>query len=178
MKSKWQICPPLTTMLPRAPAQKKHVCLMIHTRALFSPHWDSGDRRFFPEVSRGRCTVLSSTQVRLRQFVEDVFFIYFVFLFPPHVPLFFNLKMIFKNLQIKLKKKKEHNAIMGSFQGSSGVKNLPAKQERWVRSLGWEHPLEKEMAIHSSNLAWKIPWTAEPSRLQSMVSQSRTRLND
>ena len=51
---------------------------------------------------------------------------------------------------------------MGSFPGGSGVKNLPAKQERWVQSLGWEHPLEKEMAIHSSILAWKIPWTEEP----------------
>ena len=39
------------------------------------------------------------------------------------------------------------------------VKNLPAIQETWVRSLGWEDPLEKEMATHSSILAWKIPWT-------------------
>ena len=39
------------------------------------------------------------------------------------------------------------------------VKNLPAVQETWVRSLGWEEPLEKGMAIHSSILAWKIPWT-------------------
>ena len=44
-------------------------------------------------------------------------------------------------------------------------------QETRVRSLGWEDPLEKEMAIHSSTLAWKIPWTEEPSRLQSMGSQ-------
>ena len=48
------------------------------------------------------------------------------------------------------------------------VKNLPAMQETWVRILGWEDPLEKEMATHSSILAWKIPWTEEPSRLQSM----------
>ena len=39
------------------------------------------------------------------------------------------------------------------------VKNLPAMQETWVRSLGWDDPLEKEMAIHSSILAWRIPWT-------------------
>ena len=42
------------------------------------------------------------------------------------------------------------------------VKNLPAMQETWVRSLGWEDPLEKEMTTHTSILAWKIPWTEEP----------------
>ena len=44
-------------------------------------------------------------------------------------------------------------------------------QETWIRFLGWEDPLEKEMAIHSSILAWKIPWTEEPGGLQSMGSQ-------
>ena len=48
------------------------------------------------------------------------------------------------------------------------VKRLPAMQETWVRSLGREDPLEKEMATHSSILAWRIPWTEEPGRLQSM----------
>ena len=48
------------------------------------------------------------------------------------------------------------------------VKNLPAMQETWVRFLGWEDPLEKGMATHSSILAWRIPWTREPGRLQSM----------
>ena len=52
------------------------------------------------------------------------------------------------------------------------VKRLPAVQETWVRSLGREDPLEKEMASHSSTLAWKIPWMAELGRLQSMGSQS------
>ena len=51
------------------------------------------------------------------------------------------------------------------------VKNLPAMQETWVRSLGREDPLEKEMATHSSILAWRIPWTEEPGGLQSMGSQ-------
>ena len=51
------------------------------------------------------------------------------------------------------------------------VKRLPAIQETWVRSLGWEDPLEKEMATHSSTLAWKIPRTEEPGRLQSMEFQ-------
>ena len=48
------------------------------------------------------------------------------------------------------------------------VKNLPSKQETWVQSLGQEDPLEKEIATHSSILAWEIPWTEEPSGLQSM----------
>ena len=51
------------------------------------------------------------------------------------------------------------------------VKNLPIMQEAWVRSLGQEDPLEKEMATHSSVFAWKIPWTDEPGALQSMGSQ-------
>ena len=50
------------------------------------------------------------------------------------------------------------------------VKSLPAVQETQVRSLGQEDPLEKEMTTHSSILAWKIPWTEEPGRLQSMGS--------
>ena len=54
---------------------------------------------------------------------------------------------------------------------SQMVKRLSAMQETWVRTLGWEDPLEKEMAIHSSTIAWKIPWTEEPGRLQSMGSQ-------
>ena len=51
------------------------------------------------------------------------------------------------------------------------VKRLPAMRETWVRFLGWKDPLEKEMAIHSSTLAWKIPRTEEPDRLQSMEWQ-------
>ena len=58
------------------------------------------------------------------------------------------------------------------------IKNLPAMQETWVQSLGQEDPLEKEMATHSSTLAWRIPWTEKPGRLQSTGSQSRTRLSD
>ena len=51
------------------------------------------------------------------------------------------------------------------------VKNLPVMQEMQVQSLGWEDPLEKEMATYSGILAWKIPWTGEPDGLQSMGSQ-------
>ena len=48
------------------------------------------------------------------------------------------------------------------------VKNLRAIQETWVRSLGWEDPLQKGMATHSSSLAWRIPWTEEPGGPQSI----------
>ena len=59
------------------------------------------------------------------------------------------------------------------------VKNLPAMQQIWVQSLDQEDPLEKEMATPSSTLAWKIPWTEKPSRLQSMgVAKNRTQLSD
>ena len=51
------------------------------------------------------------------------------------------------------------------------VKNLPAMQENWVQSLGWEDPLEKEVATHSSIFAWRVPWTEEPDGLQSMGFQ-------
>ena len=51
------------------------------------------------------------------------------------------------------------------------VKNLPAMLETWVRSLGQEDPLKKGMATQSNILAWRIPWTEEPGRLQSMGSQ-------
>ena len=54
------------------------------------------------------------------------------------------------------------------------VKNLPAMLEAWVQSLGWEDPLEEEMATHSSILAWRIPWTEEPGGLQSTGSKSWT----
>ena len=58
-----------------------------------------------------------------------------------------------------------------NFPGGSAVKNPPAMQEMWVQSLGQKDPLENEMATHSSILAWKILWTKEPGRLQSMESQ-------
>ena len=62
----------------------------------------------------------------------------------------------------------------------SVVKTLPAMQEvqeTWIPSLGQEDPLEKEMATHSSILAWKIPWTEEPGGLQSLESQNQTCLS-
>ena len=60
---------------------------------------------------------------------------------------------------------------MGFPQVFQMVKNLLAMRETWVQSLGWEDPLEKGMATHSSILSWRIPWTEEPDRLQSMGSQ-------
>ena len=59
-----------------------------------------------------------------------------------------------------------------TFLVAQTVKHLPTMWETWVRSLGWEDPLEKEMATHSSTLVWKIPRTEEPGRLQSMGSQT------
>ena len=60
------------------------------------------------------------------------------------------------------------------------VKNPPAMQETWVRSLGWEDPLEKGMATHSSILAWEIPWTEEPGGCAVVhgVAKSRKLLRD
>ena len=67
--------------------------------------------------------------------------------------------------------------LIGATLIAQSVKNLPAMQETQVRFPGWEDALEKEMAIHSSVLAWRIPWTEEPGRLQSMGSKA-TRLSD
>ena len=69
---------------------------------------------------------------------------------------------------------KQHEAS----QVARMVENLPAMQETWVRSLVQEDPLEKEMAAHSSILAWEVPWTEEPGGLQPMGTQSRTRLSN
>ena len=63
--------------------------------------------------------------------------------------------------------------IFWAFLVAQTIKHLPAIWENWVRSLGREDPLEKEMATHSSTLVWEIPWTEEPGRLQSMGLQSR-----
>ena len=61
--------------------------------------------------------------------------------------------------------------MWGSALVAQRLKRLPAMQESWVQSLGPEDPLEKEMATHSSTLAWRIPWTDEPGGLQSTGSQ-------
>ena len=60
---------------------------------------------------------------------------------------------------------------VNAFLVAQTIKNPPATQETWVQFLGWEDPLEKHMATHSSILAWRIPRTEEPGRLQSMGSQ-------
>ena len=62
--------------------------------------------------------------------------------------------------------------------GGSVIKNLPAVQETPILSVGWEDPLEKKMATHSSTLAWEIPGMEVPGGLQSMVAQSLTLLSD
>ena len=88
------------------------------------------------------------------------------------------------NLDSVLKKQRHYFANKGLDSQSYGfssshqaslvahmVKRLSPVRETWVQSLGWEDPLEKEMATHSSTLAWKIPWTEERGRLQSTGSQ-------
>ena len=73
------------------------------------------------------------------------------------------------------------NTYRIGFPGGIVVKNLPAKQEiqeTQVRSLVWEDPLEKGMATHSTILAWRIPWSEKPGRLQSMGLQSQIQVND
>ena len=62
-------------------------------------------------------------------------------------------------------KRRSSSSIRASLVAQT-IKCLPTMQETWVLSLGWEDPLEKEMASHSSILAWKIPWTEEPGRLR------------
>ena len=67
------------------------------------------------------------------------------------------------------------NRFLTSLKSSASLvaqsKNLSAMQETWVQFLGWEDSLEKEMATHSSILAWRVPWTEKPGRLQSMGLQ-------
>ena len=69
-----------------------------------------------------------------------------------------------------IKKKKEYYSFH-TYLVAQMVRSLPAMRETQVRFLDWEDPLEKEMATHSSILAWKIPWREEPGMLQSMGSQ-------
>ena len=61
--------------------------------------------------------------------------------------------------------------VLLGFPGDSAGKESLAMKETWVQSLGWEDPLEEGMTTHSSTLAWRIPWTEEPGRIQSIGSQ-------
>ena len=72
---------------------------------------------------------------------------------------------------IYLYQKRMHYYLIRTSLVAQMVKRLPTMQETWVQSLGWEDLLEKDMATHSSTLAWKIPWAEESGRLQSMGSQ-------
>ena len=72
--------------------------------------------------------------------------------------------------------RKERTYTLVNFTGFPGGSDLPAMQETWVQILGWEDALERGMATHSSILAWRIPWTKEPGRQQSMGPQ-RVRLD-
>jgi len=78
------------------------------------------------------------------------------------------------NSETKQQQKIHTTIYKMGFPGGSVAKNSLAKQEMWAQSLGQEDPLEKEMATHSSILAWKILWTEESGKLQSVKSQSQT----
>ena len=85
--------------------------------------------------------------------------------------------------QVEMRKKGEQIGYsrvrrLKGFLAGTVVKNLPAKQETWVQSLGQEDPLKKEMATHSSVLAWRISWTEEPGGLQSIRGKSQTQLSN
>ena len=98
----------------------------------------------------------------------DILIILFIFIY------FFNWRIIALQCWFLLENNMNQLYIYTYIQASlvtQMVKNLPAVWETWVWSLGREDPLEKEMAIHSSTIAWKIPWTEEPGRLQSTGSQ-------
>ena len=91
--------------------------------------------------------------------------------------LFETMSMDLENIMISDMSEKDKYCMISLYKESKKIKktsecnHLPAMQETRVRFLGWEDPLEKEMAIHSSALAWKIPWTEEPDGLQYMGSQ-------
>ena len=85
--------------------------------------------------------------------------------------------MNLKEYHTKMKSDRERQILYGGLRGKGAslvaqrLKCLPGMQETWAQSLGREDPLEKEIATHSSTLAWRIPWREKPGRLQSMGSQ-------
>ena len=79
--------------------------------------------------------------------------------------------LITREIQIKTSIRDHLTLVRGASLVAQMVKNLPAMRETWVPSLGWEDPLEEDMATHSSILTWRIPWTEESGRLQSTGSQ-------
>ena len=78
---------------------------------------------------------------------------------------------LFKGISLSLHQAKLSFSFPVNICWTQTVKKLPATQETWVQSLGWENPLVKGIATHSSLLAWRIPRTEEPGGLQSMESQ-------
>ena len=88
-----------------------------------------------------------------------------------HLQVFYFLFIYFSSPSILEKILKNTFGVLGASLVAQMVKNLPAIQETWVRSLGREDPLEKGMATHCSILAWRIPWTEQPWALQSMGLQ-------
>ena len=77
-----------------------------------------------------------------------------------------------KRREVKGKGERERYTQLRASMVAQMIKNLPAMQETWIRSLGWEDPLEEGMATDCSILAWRIPWTEEPGGLWSSVPKS------
>ena len=99
---------------------------------------------------------------------QSIFCIWSLFvLYPQTIPFILKQFNLSKNNNTELNSK--------GFPGGSAVKNLPAMQETQVQFLGWEDPLEKELATHSSILVWKIPWTEEPGGLKVHGGHKRVR---
>ena len=88
------------------------------------------------------------------------------------VPCLIRVKQVLK-IQVAQRSKSDPYSSSRASLIAQSVKNLPAMPETWVRFLGWGDPLKKEMATHSSILAWRTPWTEEPGRLQSGVTRIR-----
>ena len=97
----------------------------------------------------------------------------------PEADLMISFHSLWDQLHSRASASQQFPSYTSALQGGSSlvaqmIKNLPAMQDMWVQSLGWEDPLEKGMATHSSILAWRIPWIEESVQLQSMGLQSRT----
>ena len=128
-------------------------------------HPDGGAESLVGRKERNSVTAAGQECLELRSWLTRA---YRVHLFPPPSPVTLRWEVVCLK-----------SALMRASPGGSVVKNSPAEQGTWVQSLGGEDPLEKEMATHSSILAWRIPWTEEPGGPQSVESQRvGTRLSD
>ena len=111
---------------------------------------------YCPLISTSKCTQILKSRIHQFQWFSNNIFQ----TLPKISLLFFHEPYVLK-----------HFDSLNTLTVAQTVKHLPTVQKTWVQSLGWEHLLEKEMVTQSSILAWKIPWTEKPGKLQSMGSQ-------